>query len=497
MSPKLLSSYVFEYSSPLPLLCAALAMLLPYRLFKRVSADKITGAVVALACMVAAFGVGKFIQKSRAESFHPLLAADLTPYAHQPKATRLWTAHRQDAIKIGPASIAKPRTIIVAVNESTGDDFPSREGSSVLLRTKIANLSGAPEQWVMFGDAVTNSNCTDVSLPSIVTGTGTSESVEKLHAMPFIFDLAKARGYRTAFVTSSTLHWANFKQFFDGAAIDYLFSADKSGYPLINDLAIDDSVMFDKISAFISAANSDIFAVIYSNAMHLRYQVTSKIAIPAELTDRRSRALYILEHGYRELFDTLRKTGRLDNALIFILGDHGEFDYKLPGNSGHVRVEEYSPEILKSIYMVKLPADWPARLGRTIQANAADKLVANLDVAPTIADMLGLSLKQNLRYVGYSMLKPIPGGRISIATSTNDWRNWPRTAIAVARGHDRLVCNVRHSCIFRQNPAFAGEHDRQRGSRAVENALMRIVLSDPILERNVSQIVRQHYGLGY
>ena len=349
----------------------------------------------------------------------------------------------------------------------------------------------------MFGNAVTNSNCTDVSIPSIVTGTGSHESVAKLHAMPFIFDLAKARGYTTAFVTSSVLHWAKFKRFFSGAALDYVFSAEQSGYPLINDVAIDDSVAFDKLADFISAADSDILAVIYPNALHTPYQTVSKFAMPDQLTGRRARALYILEHGYRTLFDTLRKTGRLDNALVVILGDHGEFDYETaPWRSPLVRVEDYSPEILRSIFMLKMPGDWPAGLKRAMQANAR-KLVANVDIAPTLADMLGLSLKANLRYVGYSLLEPIPDDRIAIATSTNDWRTWPRSAIAVARGHDRLVCTVPASCVFRRDGGSAGERNRQPGGKAVENALMRIVLSDPVLKRNFSQIVRQHYGLGY
>ena len=48
------------------------------------------------------------------------------------------------------------------------------------------------------------------------------------------------------------LGWATFKEFFAGAAIDYTFSAELSGYPLINDATIDDAVPFKKASELVA-----------------------------------------------------------------------------------------------------------------------------------------------------------------------------------------------------------------------------------------------------
>jgi glucan phosphoethanolaminetransferase (alkaline phosphatase superfamily) len=127
----------------------------------------------------------------------------------------------------------KPRTIVLIINENTSFFNRSAEDSRISLIDRIINLSGDGHVWNVYGNALTNSPCTDVSLPSIFTGSGSHESFAKLHQMPFVFDIAKARGYRTAFYTSAVMEWANLSTFLSHAKIDSILTGSQTGLPAL------------------------------------------------------------------------------------------------------------------------------------------------------------------------------------------------------------------------------------------------------------------------
>ena len=80
--------------------------------------------------------------------------------------------------------------------------------------------------------------------------------------MPFLFDLAKARGYKTALITSSVMKWAGFQAFFAGRH-RLPYAAGISRQPLINDFTIDDAFAFEKLTDLIAQAREDLFIVFY------------------------------------------------------------------------------------------------------------------------------------------------------------------------------------------------------------------------------------------
>ena len=239
---------------------------------------------------------------------------------------RLQSADRSNALAPLDSPRFKPRTILLVVNENTSYFSKSSQDEQIALIDRLISLSGTQKGWNVFSNAVTNSSCTDVSIPSILTGSGPSESHEKLHQLPFIFDIAKARGYRTAFYTSSTLEWANFSTFFSSAKIDSISTAETIGLPLINDLAIDDIPAMKRLADFIerSRPEEDLFIVAYPQAMHPPRQSMGALVFPPELKDRGKRARFVLESVHKILFDALHASGRFDGALILETGDHGE-----------------------------------------------------------------------------------------------------------------------------------------------------------------------------
>lgn len=405
-------------------------------------------------------------------------------------ARRLETADRHAAVATDGAPLHEPRTILFAILESAGRNVPASDGAAP-LRDRIARLGGEAG-WIDFGNAVTNSNATDVSIPSMLTGAGAHEGMDKLQSLPFVTDLAAARGYRTAFVTSSSLDWAGFDRFFAGARFDDLMHAETFGRPFVNDLTIDDHFAFSAAAGLVSRHSGKLFVVLYANALHWPFQTESAAGVPDGIADRRSRAAHIQETGFALLFDALRRADRLDDALVVVVGDHGEFDFNARARVPIARVQTFEEGILSPIFLVKAPSGLPAAPLRNLRANAADRLVAGFDLAPTVARLLGLTLAGGLRYEGVSLLDPVPPGRVVFSTATNEWRSWPKAAVAVSRGLERLTCEADELC---QMQVETGGGMRRVRPAAPSDPLFLAALADPLMRSNIGKIYRDHFGL--
>lgn len=404
-------------------------------------------------------------------------------------ARRLEAVDRSTAIAPNGAPLHEPRTILFVVLESAGRTIPASDGATP-LRDRIARLGGSAG-WIDFGNAVTNSNATDVSVPSMLTGAGAHEGLDKLHALPFVTDLAAARGYRTALVTSSTLNWAGFDRFFAGARLDDKMHAESFGRPFVNDLTIDDHFAFGAAADLVERHAGKLFVALYANALHWPFQTESEAGVPEDLSDRRSRAAHIQETGFASLFDALRRTNRLDDALVVVVGDHGEFDFSARAHVPITRVQTFEEGILSPVFLLKAPSGLPAGPAANLRANA-DRLVAPFDLAPTLAHLLGVTLAGGLRYEGASLLDPVPPERAVFSTATNEWRSWTKASVAVSRGRERMTCEADELCQLGVETGGGLKRVRQA---TPQDPLFLLALSDPLMRKNIGKIYRDHLGI--
>lgn len=101
--------------------------------------------------------------------------------------------------------------------------------------------------FILFKDAMAISGCTDMSVPTLLTGVGPEEMTDKIMQMPFLWDYAKANGYGTAMMSSQRYSWANFRTFIKNKSLDKLYSAEDSGLNNVNDLGVDDIAVSVKV----------------------------------------------------------------------------------------------------------------------------------------------------------------------------------------------------------------------------------------------------------
>ncbi len=334
-----------------------------------------------------------------------------------------------------------PRTVVLFINESLSRSFPSSDGASTGLMAKIvADSPLKAGAWIEFKYAKTNGTVTEISVPSMLTGVDPVEGSAKIHAMPFVFDLAHAAGYRTAFFTSQDYSWAAFDNFYRPARIETYVTENNLPIPLprVNDTGIDDMEIADQVADYVHHLRADerCFLVINSNALHVPLQTTSKILLPKTLTRAEQKVAFILESYYGQIFAALEHAGRLADSLMIVTSDHGDKDVRRPRSVD--RIGDHFDEVITVPFYVHLPAQIAPKIRERVASNA-ERTVANVDIAPTLAEIFGYGPPPGLDYAGFSLFSIVPPDRISYCLTTNEWKQWSRTAFSLSQGTERFI----------------------------------------------------------
>jgi hypothetical protein len=107
---------------------------------------------------------------------------------------------------------------------------------------------------------------------------------------------------------------------------------------------------------------------------------------------------FLLQAGYvdsliGDLIKKLKQTGKYEKSLIVMTADHGKAFR--PGVSKRTLSKDNAPDILQIPLFVKLPEQKEGKI--------SDRPVSNLDILPTIADVLGSKIPWDVH--GYSMIR--------------------------------------------------------------------------------------------
>ncbi len=330
--------------------------------------------------------------------------------------------------------------VMLIVNESFGiEAFAIDDSTSMPLLKKRMNEYG--ENAFHFTNAFSNSNATDVSVSSIITGVLPYESKHKLHKMPFIWQWFKVGGYSTGFISAQKNSWMGFDIFFDNFA-DINLSADQIKEPFSND-GIDDGYMSGLVCHNIEKLkqNKRFFLYYNSNALHNPFLQSSKfITVEKQYDSKLKNAANLLDKSLDSIFNYLSNTQILENTIIIITGDHGESDKNL---HKHNRLVSYYDEIQKVPMIMLLPQSVAVKFGNQMRLNV-NSVIGNADILPTILDLLNVnSNPKNLNItkdlLGKSLIKPIDENRYQVSLNTNDIRQWEREGFGIFFKNTRFL----------------------------------------------------------
>jgi len=206
-------------------------------------------------------------------------------------------------------------------------------------------------------------------------------------------EMLKERGYRTSFVTSSDLGWANWKGFLSDRGFDTVLQ-DKDlecGEPL-SSWGVEDRCLVDAMLRWIpEEPGRPFFAMGWTVQTHHPYEPTPGMplidffggASPTDAYDL-GRYLNVLHETDRQigrLFTALRRAKLDDDTLVVIVGDHGEAFGEPHETYGH-GTALYEENVHVPMML------WSPRLFP--HGGRSPIIASHVDINQTIADVLGI-----------------------------------------------------------------------------------------------------------
>lgn len=220
-----------------------------------------------------------------------------------------------------------------------------------------------------------------------------------------IFDILHGAGYHCSLFYSSFLDYTGFREFLDGRGVDALFDADNMPGSQ-NEPSVIWGVREEETASAIRsqireyATNHQNFFLTYVPvAPHNPFD-----GVPSQFRKHHLKQMddytpdYLNDLLYMDwcitsIVDELKSTGLLDSTLVVITDDHGEMLGENGGPIGHGWV---ATPLLTNIPLIIMDPDNPGY-------HINDTIGSQIDLLPTIVDLLGLSLPGDQIYQGTSL----------------------------------------------------------------------------------------------
>ncbi len=360
-----------------------------------------------------------------------------------------------EAARLGLAS-AHPRhapDVLLVIHESVAADVVFPWGGDPGCSPGIAGLvQEHDETSVVFTRASASAGCTNVSVPSILSGLAPDATRQDYARAPLLWHYARSLGYRTALFTAQDYEgFANFDGFLIGEdPPDVAITASSfPDVPRVNDGGVDDALVADAASAFIQASDPAVplFVVLQLNASHgpgFFGDLVPRSDLPGRVEGRIERAIRYADAAATRVVRSFAQAGRSERLLVVSTADHGEAVE--PGRPP--RVENLDEGVARVPLWVRLPPTLVAAAPGWLDGLRANALarVGNIDIAPTLLEVWGLPAPES--FEGVSLLNPISRGRRLVSVNTVPIRGWDRTALAVFYGHDKWRVDETGAFLF-------------------------------------------------
>jgi arylsulfatase A-like enzyme len=331
--------------------------------------------------------------------FPPEDLADFEPIGRQPlvkRASLTPAALRRGTMVRGRRAVAaRPPNVILIVLESVAARWASLNSGPY----DTTPMLKAESAWSRVFDNVyapigRSSNSLAAILLSAYPKLDFRDVTEEYPRLPgtSIASAFRDRGYRTAFVTPSDMHWAGWGAFLAGRGFSEVRDYRTLGCPeFISSWGVEDRCMVDAMLPYVdSAAARPFFLMAWTTQTHHPYEPTPGIPLLDLLREpvrddwdlgRYLNVLHETDHHLGRLFERLRQTDLDQDTIVIVTGDHGQaFGY--PHETFLQGRTIYEEDVHVPLMF------WFPRMFRTaVRSNAIGSLV---DLAPSIADLAGM-----------------------------------------------------------------------------------------------------------
>jgi phosphoglycerol transferase MdoB-like AlkP superfamily enzyme len=216
-------------------------------------------------------------------------------------------------------------------------------------------------------------------------------------------DLLKEHGYRTAFFQSATEDFERRPRLVENIGYEDFFATQdmsKKGFQKTNYFGYEDNIMLDPSREWLEDNGDGPFLATYLTATgHHQYVVPDRYGKKTFVEDkeynRYLNAMRYQDFFLMNLFAQYKDLGLYDDTTFIIFGDHGE------GFDEH-GLKQHDNTIYDEGLHIPLILHQP---GRWEGGEQIEPAVDELDILPTVADLLGYRIEGGT-YPGASMLSP-------------------------------------------------------------------------------------------
>lgn len=315
-----------------------------------------------------------------------------------------------EALPQVPAASYAP-TVILILGESVRRDAVCASRSPGCDKSPAVDVA-APDR-IGYPRAFSTASCTELVSTALWTGLPVTASPDTLARAPLVWDWAKARGYRTAYITAQNLLFQQSDLFLRESRIDLLREARHRDITVQIDDGSPDEDLTPEALAFLDAGPGPALIVVHHANTHAPYrQVPAFKRSGDNPKGRYDNSVAHEDAIVGDLVAKIRARDRGKHAVVIYTSDHGEAwgEHGAYYHSFDLYAEQVDVPLWIDAPAGSLPDEVIARLRREARARS----VSTLDLSATVLDLLGALdvpafRSQAAKLAGTSLLRdPVP-----------------------------------------------------------------------------------------
>jgi hypothetical protein len=291
---------------------------------------------------------------------------------------------------------------------------------------------------IALGKLTTQSPGTFTACMMLWTGLGPNVDFKKAHEAPLLWEVAKAVGYRTAYVTSQNLRYDDFGAYTKVAGIDFRLEAMDLGDTIDAQVGAPDERAADRMLEFVRGVHEGTpwFGVLHYSNTHAPYRIDpSLVPFQPDSTDplgdvgafhnHYANSVRLQERTTANFLRALESLPTWRDTIVIFLSDHGE---QFREHGGLYHLSALFDEQLRVPGFVVAGDDALAPAQRDALASWAGARTYTRDVHATVLDLFGvLDARSTMPFAGElfgrSLLRPRPmiEPMVPLSTASGVW----------------------------------------------------------------------------
>jgi len=293
---------------------------------------------------------------------------------------------------------SRSRNVLLVLLESVRADAACIDYDPTCRRTEATNKL-FPERIGLHQLRALDSS-TAITLAVLWSGLQPTESRERLHTQPLIFDYAKAAGYHTAYLTSQNLLFGNTRLWVKNLGVDRFCSATELDPESDLDMGAPEKTLAERVNHELDTLPEPFLAVVQLSNVHYPYLVDPSAPQPFQPASRSKapddnykffnqyqNAVHQQDAHVYDFLNHLQQLPAAARTVIVYTSDHGEA-FREHGNMGHTF--SVLDEEIHVPGWINAP---PGTLTDEERANIVskrDQPLTHVDLTQTVLDLLGV-----------------------------------------------------------------------------------------------------------